>query len=227
MIFSCSALLVLVLLLLILILILILILLVSYIRAAVQSITQVASEYLGVIDALDFVEAPAVGATHGRPLAMDDTGIACPIHQHRSLPRRLWSDNASPMASMGSSSPMIPYAGSFGGFMPYRMAGGSSSPVSFSSRGSAVLESTRTPFRSHADVERKGYGLGSGQRIICSAGLTRRHATWRWLYESTHGRRRQHERHATQFRLSLLPAAQPDFARLTQSWHVDVTFESP
>ena len=26
---------------------------------------------------------------------------------------------------------------------------------------------------SHADVERKGYGLRSGQRIICSAGLTR------------------------------------------------------
>ncbi len=94
--------------LLLLILILLLILLVSYIRAAVQSITQVASEYLGVIDALDFVEAPAVGATHGRPLAMDDTGIACPIHQHRSLPRRLRSDRAQPDGQHGLEQPHDP-----------------------------------------------------------------------------------------------------------------------
>ncbi len=43
--------------------------------------------------------------------------------------------------------------------MPYRMAGGSSSPVSFSSRGSAVLESTRTPFRFTPMSSGKGMGL--------------------------------------------------------------------
>ena len=37
------------------------------------------------------------------------------------------------MTSMGVGGPIIPYAGNFGGFMPYRMGGGSS--LSFSSRG--------------------------------------------------------------------------------------------
>jgi hypothetical protein len=49
-------------------------------------------------------------------------------------------------ASMGSSSPIIPYAGSFGGFMPYRMSGGGGSSVSFSTRGSSVMESSRSSF---------------------------------------------------------------------------------
>ena len=57
--------------------------------------------------------------------------------------------------------------------MPYRMAGGSSSPVSFSSRRHRCPGIDADALSSHADVERKGYGLGSGQRIICSAGLTR------------------------------------------------------
>jgi hypothetical protein len=61
---------------------------------------------------------------------------------------------------MGSSSPTIPYAGSFGGFMPYRMAAGSSSPLSFSARGSSVLESTRTPFRLLPMSSGMGVGLG-------------------------------------------------------------------
>jgi hypothetical protein len=50
------------------------------------------------------------------------------------------------MASMRSSSPMIPYAGNFGGFMPYRMPGGGGSGVSFSPRGSSVMGSGRTSF---------------------------------------------------------------------------------
>jgi hypothetical protein len=51
---------------------------------------------------------------------------------------------SSSMASMGVGGPIIPYAGNFGGFMPYRMASGSS--LSFSSRGASAMGSTRTPF---------------------------------------------------------------------------------
>ena len=45
---------------------------------------------------------------------------------------------------MGVGGPIIPYAGNFGGFMPYRMGGGSS--LSFQSRGASAMESTRIPF---------------------------------------------------------------------------------
>jgi hypothetical protein len=72
----------------------------------------------------------------------------------------------SPMASMGSSSPMIPYAGSFGGFMPYRMASGTSSPVSFSARGSSVLEPTRTTFRLSPMSSGMGMGSGPGNGLL-------------------------------------------------------------
>ncbi len=41
---------------------------------------------------------------------------------------------------------MIPYAGSFGGFMPYRMCSGGGSGLSLSTRSSSVMESPRTPF---------------------------------------------------------------------------------
>jgi hypothetical protein len=77
---------------------------------------------------------------------------------------------ASPMASMGSSSPMIPYAGSFGGFMPYRMAAGSSSPVTFSARGSSVLESTRTSFRLSPMSSGMGMGSGPGTGLLAPLG---------------------------------------------------------
>ena len=77
---------------------------------------------------------------------------------------------AAPMASMGSNSPMIPYAGSFGGFMPYRMAGGSSSPVSVSARGSAVPESARTSFRLTPMSSEMGVGLGASSRSLAPLG---------------------------------------------------------
>jgi hypothetical protein len=48
------------------------------------------------------------------------------------------------MASIGASSSFIPYAGNFGGFMPYRMGGGSS--LSFSTRGTSTMEPSRTSF---------------------------------------------------------------------------------
>jgi hypothetical protein len=76
----------------------------------------------------------------------------------------------SPMASMGSSSPMIPYAGSFGGFMPYRMAGGTSSAVTFSARGSSVLESTRTSFRLSPMSSGMGMGSGPGTGLLAPLG---------------------------------------------------------
>jgi hypothetical protein len=48
------------------------------------------------------------------------------------------------MAGMGVGGPIIPYAGNFGGFMPYRMGGSSS--LSFSSRGTSAMGSARTSF---------------------------------------------------------------------------------
>jgi hypothetical protein len=53
---------------------------------------------------------------------------------------------ASPNNSMGGmdSGPIIPYAGNFGGFMPFRIGGGST--LSFQSRGASAMESTRNPF---------------------------------------------------------------------------------
>jgi hypothetical protein len=46
-------------------------------------------------------------------------------------------------SGMGMSGPVIPYAGNFGGFMPYRMGGGS---LSFQSRGTSPMASGRTSF---------------------------------------------------------------------------------
>jgi hypothetical protein len=42
--------------------------------------------------------------------------------------------------------PVIPYAGKFAGFMPYRMGGGGTGSLSFRSRESAQLGSMRTSF---------------------------------------------------------------------------------
>ena len=47
-------------------------------------------------------------------------------------------------AGMGMSGPIIPYAGKFGGFMPYRMEGSAS--LSFQSRGASAMGSNRTSF---------------------------------------------------------------------------------
>jgi hypothetical protein len=54
--------------------------------------------------------------------------------------------STSAMAGLGSSSLVIPYAGSFSGFMPYRMGSGGASGLSLSSRGTAVMQSSRTSF---------------------------------------------------------------------------------
>ena len=51
---------------------------------------------------------------------------------------------SSSMTSMGVGGPIIPYAGNFGGFMPYRMGGGSN--LSFQSRGESAMASTRASF---------------------------------------------------------------------------------
>jgi hypothetical protein len=47
-------------------------------------------------------------------------------------------------SGMGMGGSVIPYAGKFGGFMPYRMSGSSS--LSFQSRGTSALGSMRTSF---------------------------------------------------------------------------------
>jgi hypothetical protein len=79
------------------------------------------------------------------------------------------------MASMGGGGPIIPYAGNFGGFMPYRMGGGSS--LSFQSRGPSAMESTRTPFRLSpmpggitSMSGGMGQGFGARTRAVSSSG---------------------------------------------------------
>jgi hypothetical protein len=47
-------------------------------------------------------------------------------------------------ASIGANGSIIPYSGNFGGFLPYRMGGGSN--LSFSSRGTSTMASGRTSF---------------------------------------------------------------------------------
>jgi hypothetical protein len=49
-------------------------------------------------------------------------------------------------AGMGNFTPIIPYGGSLGGFMPYRMGAGGTG-VSFSSRNSSMSGSGRSSFR--------------------------------------------------------------------------------
>ena len=48
-------------------------------------------------------------------------------------------------SGMGMNGPVIPYNGKFGGFMPYRMSGGSGS-LSFQTRGDSAIGSNRTSF---------------------------------------------------------------------------------
>ena len=80
------------------------------------------------------------------------------------------------MASMGGGSPIIPYAGNFGGFMPYRMGGGSS--LSFSSRGTSAMGSARTSFSLSPMTGGMtsmsggmGQGFGARSRSLSSFGL--------------------------------------------------------
>jgi hypothetical protein len=50
-------------------------------------------------------------------------------------------------SAMGMGGPVLPYAGRFGGFMPYRMGGGSGSSLSFQPRGDSGMITNRTSFR--------------------------------------------------------------------------------
>jgi hypothetical protein len=70
---------------------------------------------------------------------------------------------SSSMARMGVGGPIIPYTGNFGGFMPYRMGGGSS--LSFQSRGTSAMESTLTSFSLSpmtGGMTPKSGGMGQG-----------------------------------------------------------------
>ena len=68
---------------------------------------------------------------------------------------------------MGAGSPLLPYAGKFGGFMPYRAGGGGE--LSFRPRSTAALGSTRTSF-SLSPMAAMGQGLGSRSRGPASLG---------------------------------------------------------
>jgi hypothetical protein len=95
------------------------------------------------------------------------TGLACVLGtpgahgQIVSTSRSLGGYGAastSAMAGLGSSSLVIPYAGSFSGFMPIRMGSGGASGLSLSSRGTAVMQSSRTSF----SLAPMSGGMGTG-----------------------------------------------------------------
>jgi hypothetical protein len=66
----------------------------------------------------------------------------------------------------GMSGVAIPYAGRFGGFMPYRMGGGGN--LYFQSRGSSPTASTRPSFRLSPMSGGMGQGFGSSARMSSS-----------------------------------------------------------
>ncbi len=61
---------------------------------------------------------------------------------------------------------MIPYAGSFGGFMPYRMSSSGGSGLSFSTRGTPVMDSSRTSFSLAPMSSRMETGFGVRTRSL-------------------------------------------------------------
>jgi hypothetical protein len=74
-------------------------------------------------------------------------------------------------SGMGMSGPVIPYAGKFGGFMPYRMGGGGG--LSFQTRGTSPIGSGRTSFSlspTSGGMSSMSGGLGAGARTFSSFG---------------------------------------------------------
>jgi hypothetical protein len=66
-------------------------------------------------------------------------------------------------SGMGMGGPIIPYAGKFGGFMPYRLGGSSS--LSFQSRGTSTMGSMRTSFSlspMSGGMSSRGGGMSQG-----------------------------------------------------------------
>ena len=62
-------------------------------------------------------------------------------------------------SEFGSTATLIPYGGTFSGFMPYRMGGGRT--LTFESRGQAVMDVGRTPFRLSPGLFDSGLGGNS------------------------------------------------------------------
>jgi hypothetical protein len=70
-------------------------------------------------------------------------------------------------SGMASRSPVIPYGGTFGGFMPYRMGGAS---LSFQARSSSAMGSNRTSFSLAPTTA--GMSAMSGSRPRTAFGLS-------------------------------------------------------
>ena len=116
-------------------------------------------------------------------------------------------------AGMGASGPIIPYGGSLSGFMPSRMGGGGTG-LSFSSRNSSMIGAGRGSFRLSA-IGREMSMSSGGVRAEFRRPHWDEHAAFdsrarRWDEPSDGNGKR--ERHAAQFRLSLLSAAKPALA---------------
>jgi hypothetical protein len=190
-----------------------------------QSREPAASTIVESIHALDYVETHPGNPPCGSGLDLGDSRRARPKHQQLSFARGLRRYGDQPDGQYGLEQPHDPLCRQFRRVHAVSHGRWHEQLALFLAARElgAGIGANLVPTIAH--VKRSRDGLGSRQRIARSFGITGCHAVRRWSDESTDRSREQYERHAAQFRLSLLSAPQPDFARLAQSWHVDVTFE--
>lgn len=158
-------------------------------------------------------------------------GIATTIGTSAAVAQTSASDEGRALGGYGGSmteigtgmgGPTIPYAGRFGGFMPYRMGGGS---LSFQSRGNSPMGSGRTSF-SLSPIS-GGMSSMSGTRGRLPVVLVVRHAGLdgngrRFGDGRRHEPDTRHGRDAAELRLPVPSAAEPPLALVCRHGHVDV-----
>jgi hypothetical protein len=113
-----------------------------------------------VVSALAF----AIGQAFGTPAARAQ-GLA------RGSLGGYGGEMSSLDSGMGMSGPVIPYAGKFGGFMPYRMGGSGSGTLSFQSRGIGAMGSVRSSFSLSpmSGMSSMGGGMSQGSGVRASS----------------------------------------------------------
>ena len=121
-------------------------------------------------------------------------------------------------SGMGMGGPVIPYAGRFGGFMPYRMGGGGS--LSFQSRGTSAMGSARTSFSlspMSGGMSSMSGGMGQGLGTGPARFRPRSRAGWGWAAACSRCRHARHGRDAAELRLPVPAAAEPPVALLRRA----------
>ena len=113
--------------------------------------------------------------------------------------------------------PLIPYAGGFAGFIPYRMGGGGA--LAFRSRRTTAMQPVRSSFNLTSASGGMGSSMGSDSRLSLTSGprggkgaADRRDGAQ--LRNATRDDSTvQHGRHATEFRLPVPSAAKAGIVR--------------